>query len=501
MTIRQVAVAFALAAALSMSACSAGSTATQVGRIADADSLVVGTTGVPASLDFTTTAGAAIPQAMMANIYEGLVRIDDDGQIEPLLATSWEVSEDRTVYTFQLREGVRFSDGSAFTADSAVFSINYVQDSWTNGLKSQMAVVSSAKALDEYTLQVSLTQPSHRWLWSMGTLTGAMFSPTGVDQLATNPVGTGPFTLERFAVGESVSLSARADYWGTPAQQDASIRYFSDATSAVNALRSGDIDVVWSMQAPELLDNLPEEYDVQVGTTNGEVLLAMNNDSPPFDDPRVRRAAANAVDRDALNLVVWEGLATDTGGAPVPPSDPWFTGDEYLDFNPERARELLAEAGYNSNDNRPHITIAVPTLPYAQNISELLYSQLSEVGFEVTLESVEFPAVWLSQVFSEQDYDMSIMAHVEARDLPTLFGDPDYYLGFDNTEVQEQLLAADTQLDETSHMISAVETIMAQTGALTVFNQPNIVITAPGITGIEPTVVTDALALAGIDKQ
>lgn len=480
-----------------LTACSAGHTATQVGRIAGTDSLVVGTTGTPASLDFTTTGGAAIPQALMANVYEGLVRIDDAGQVVPLLATSWEVSDDRTTYTFHLREGVHFSDGSPFNADTAAFSIAYVQDSWTNGLKSQMDVVERAEAVDEHTLKVTLTRPSQRWLWSMGTLTGAMMTPTGVEALAANPVGTGPFVLDRFAVGESVSLRARDDYWGTPAHQDAAIRYFSDATSAVNALRSGDIDLVWSMQSPELLDTLPTEFSVEVGTTNGEVIVSMNNQRAPFTDPRVRRAVAHAIDRRAINEVVWEGLATDTGGAPVPPTDPWFTGEDYATFDPEQSTQLLIDAGVP----HPDITIAVPSLPYAENISELLYSQLAEVGFRVHLTSVEFPAVWISEVMTAHDYDMSIMGHVEARDIPALFGNPQYYLGYDNAAVRELLLDADTAADPTPAMREAVDLIMADAGAITVFNQPNIVVASPQVSGVSPTIVTDALALAGVEKR
>ena len=293
MTVNRLVGALLLALGLVLAACSAGSTATQVGRVPGA-SVVVGTTGVPASLDFTTTGGAAIPQALMANVYEGLVRIDPAGQVAPHLAESWEVSPDRTRYTFRLREGVRFSNGDPFTAESAKFSIEYVRDEWTNALRSQMDVVERVEVLDARVLQVDLHRPSNNWLWSMGTLTGAMMTPSGIPTLATAPVGTGPYVLDRFAVGESISFHVRGDYWGTPARHDAAIRYFSDAVSAVNALRSGDIDVVWSMQSPELLDTLPGEYGVAVGTTNGEVLLSMNNNRAPFDDPRVRKAVAHA---------------------------------------------------------------------------------------------------------------------------------------------------------------------------------------------------------------
>ncbi len=498
MLIRRVVLACTVVLALALPACSAGSTATQVGRVDDG--VVVGTVAAPASLDFTSTGGAAIPQALMANVYETLVRIDEDGEIVPHLATGWDVSDDRLTYTFHLRDGVTFSNGEEFTAETAAFSIDYVQNEWTNGLKSQMDPVAQARAVDPLTLEVTLAHPSNEWLWSMGTLTGAMMTPTGTQTLATDPIGTGPYTVERFAVGESVSYSARADYWGEPADGDAAIRYFSDAVGSVNALRSGDVDVVWSLQAPELLDTLPEEFGVEVGTTNGELLLSMNNDAAPFDDVRVRQAVAYGVDREAVSQVVYEGLATDTGGAPVPPTDPWFTGRDYYSHDPERARRLLREAGY-SEDDRPQVTMKIPSLPYAETAAELLFSELRQIGFDVSLVSSEFPAVWLSEVMGSADYQMSLIAHVEPRDVPVLFGDPDHYLRFNSEPVREELARADVGDDQVGHMRRAVDEIMAEAGSLTLVNTPNIVLTAPGVTGVEANVVTDALPLAEIGRS
>lgn len=449
------------------------------------DSVVVATQAAPASLDFTSTGGAAVPQAMMSNVYETLVRIDDTGTPQPFLAESWEESADGTTYTFHLREDVTFSDGTPFTAGTAAFSIDYVKNHWTNGLKKQMDAVEEAHALDSHTLVVTLAAPDPDWLWSMGTLTGAMMAPGSIDRLATDPLGTGPYRVSSFRVGESIAFHARPDYWGGPVKSDAAIRYFDDSTAAVNALRTGEADVVWAMQAPQLLDALPEDITVDIGTTNGEVLFSMNNNRTPFDDPDVRRAAAYAIDRDAINAVVYNGLATDTGGAPVPPTDPWYTGENFYPFDPDRARALLA-------GRTPEVTITVPNLAYAQTASELIYSQLADVGFRVRLETVEFPAVWLNDVLNGHDYQASLVAHVEPRDLGMLFGNPDYYLGYDSDAVRAALADGDRE--------AAVRTIMADAGALTLANAPNVVLYAPGVGGLNPNVVTDALELRRVEK-
>ncbi|AKK11604.1 ABC-type dipeptide transport system, periplasmic component [Corynebacterium uterequi] len=487
------------AATATATGCSAGSTATQDGRLRDSG-IVVGATTAPASLDFTNTGGAAIPQALMGNVFETLVRIDADGHLVGHLATAYELSDDGLTYTFHLREGVRFSNGDAFTAFSAAATIDYVRTSWTNALKSQMAPVQRAWAVDDATLKVELRKPSNRWLWTMATLTGAMMTPNAWPAGATAPVGTGPYTVSRFVALESVSFARNPDYWGPPAAADAAIRYYSDAMSAVNGLLTGDVDVLYGMPSPELLASLPQRFTVDVGTTNGEVLLSMNNQAAPFDDVRVRRAVAHAIDRRAVSNVVWEGHAVDTGAAPVPPTDPWFSGRDYAPYSPATARDLLREAGYPDGAG-PRVAMTVPSLPYAEACAELVYSQLRDVGFEVEMTTVEFPAVWLAQVMGAADYQMSIIAHVEFRDLPTLFGNPEGYLRFDDARTRALLDLADTTDDETEHMLAAVERITDLMPAVTVANLPNIVLLAPGVSGVQATVITDSIPLAGLRKE
>lgn len=500
--------------ALALAGCSAGHTANYA-RPESAGAIVVAATSAASSLDFTNTGGSAAPGALLTDVYETLVRIDDDGAVVPHLATSWQVSDDRTEYIFQLRQGVNFSDGSPFTAETAAFSIGYVQTEWTNGLKSSMDVVAEAEALDDYTLRVQLKHPDSQWLWSMGTTIGAMMSPSGVDALATDPVGTGPLTVESFATGESIRFVPRQDYWGEPAQSPVEMRYFSDAISSINALQSGQVDLVWAMQAPELLDALDEAINVDIGTTNGEIIFSMNNQATPFDDPLVRQAAAFAIDRAAANEVVFSGHATDTAGAPVSPTDPWFdevvrraahtnsgqssgssasNSGGFYPYNPQRARELLAESSYDGQ----LVTLTVPSLPYATLLAELLYSQLREVGFQVAVKTVEFPAVWLNQVHGAADYQASIIAHLEARDTEHMFGNLDYYLGYDNARVRELFDAAGRSENPAAEMSAAIAQIMDDAGALTVANLPNIVLSDPAISGIQPTMVTDAINLSSL---
>ncbi|MDY3126583.1 MAG: ABC transporter substrate-binding protein [Corynebacterium sp.] len=481
---------------LGVTACSAGHTA--VVKVTDSPGLTLASTSPAGSLDFTTTGGAAIPAALMDNVYETLVTVDpDSGELIPRLAREWSTDSTGKIYTFNLQPGVTFSNGDTFDAHTAAFSIEYARDSWTNGIAKQLAVVESARAVDDLTVEVRLAAPSQSWLWAMTTAVGAMMTPSAIADLATHPVGTGPFVVSDFSPAEFISLTPNPHYWAAPAAQPVTIQYFPDAISSLNALQAGSVDSVWAVQAPELLSTLPQQFSQEIGTTNGEVLLSMNNSSPLFSDVRVRQAVAFGVDREALNQVMWDGLGRDTGGAPYAPTDPWFKDTNYYPYDVNKAKQLLADA----NMLGARLTLTTPTIPYAQTAAELLYSQLREIGFDVHLESAEFPAVWLSQVMGAQDYDMSLIAHVEPRDIPQLFGNPHYYLRYDSPRTRQLLAAADaaaTEEEFTATMSAAVDDIMANAGALTLMNMPNIVVTRPGVVGLEPTMVTDAIALRGI---
>lgn len=490
----------AIALTTSLVGCSAGSTSTQPSNQAPASTVTVALSAPPASLDFTTTSGAAIPQALMGNVYETLVTIDQDGNLRPGLASSWET--DGKVTTFHLHQNVRFSNGEPFNAASAKFSIERVlSDAWTNGSKSKMELVSKVEALDEFTLRVTLKQRSNTWLWNMGTLVGAMMTPGGVDQLATNPVGTGPYVVDQWAVGTALALRARDDYWGDPPRnQRAVLRYISDPTTMTNAVRTGAVDAAVGLQAPELLDNLRNSnLKVQIGTTNGEVLLSMNNRRAPFNDLRVRRAVMYGVDRRAVIDTTWEGHGVDTGGAPVAPTDPWFKASERFPYDPQKARALMEEAGAVGTP----ITLSIPSLPYATQASELLYSQLKTIGFEPRIEINEFPAVWLSKVLKQHDYDMSLIAHVEARDVPSMFGNPGYYLGFDDPTVRDLLAQADAgdeqQYVPTMHKV--IDRIVDQAAADTLYNLPSVIVSSANLTGLPVNAVGDGLQLSQVEKD
>jgi peptide/nickel transport system substrate-binding protein len=504
---RTLGVVAGTALALTVVACDAGSKAGSDGSGGGAsksgeDALSVGLVAVPASLDFTTVDGAAIPQALLNNVYDGLVKLDQNGEIQPDLAKSWQVSDDRKTYTFDLVDNATFSNGEKFTADDAVFSINRVMSDWTISLKAAMDVVQEAKALSPSQLQVTLKEPSNDWLYRMTTRIGAMFSKTGVDNLATKPVGTGAYTLAKFNRGDSIALARNDDYWGKkPFFASVTLKYFKDATALNNALITGTIDVIGTVQAPESLAQLTKDDRFQVieGVTNGEVVLSFNDSKAPFTDKRVRQAVRYAIDHKALVDTCWAGRGTLIGSM-VPPTDPWYedlTG--VYPHDPEKAKALLAQAGQSS----PTLRLRLPSLPYAQSCGQVVKSQLAQAGINAKIDTLEFPAQWLQTVFTNHDYDMSIVAHVEPHDMAAVFGNPKYYTQYDNPRVQKLFSAADTgtEQEQTDDLKQAARTLSEDAAADWLFLLPNLVVAEKGITGLPKNAIAESFDLTRLARS
>ncbi len=490
--------ALTCAAAFAVSACTAGSTAMVSD---DPSTLAVGFTAEPQNFDFTTTDGAAIPQALLYNVYETLVKVDEHGDIKGLLAESWTVGDGGRVYDFHLRDDAQFSNGEPFTASDVKFSIERVQQDWTISLKSAMDVVDRVEVVDDHHARVVLNEPSNSWLRTMTTRIGAMFDPSGVADLAGDPVGTGPYDVESRRRGDSVVLTRNPEYTRLePAYSTVVLKYYADATALNNALLSGGIDVISGVTAPDSLPQFEADnrFRVLQGTTNGEVVLAYNNRRAPLDDVRVRKALTYAIDRKALLNAAWAGRG-ELIGSMVAPTDPWFEDlSGRYPHDPERARRLLREAGHESL----RLNLRIANLPYAVSSAQVVASDLAKVGVHVDIEPLDFPAVWLQQVFTDADYDLSIVQHVEPQDITT-FGDPDFYWGYDSPRVQRLLDEADSGPAQryVGAMREVARTLSDDAAANWLFLFPNIVVAKTEVQGLQRNQVSESFDLTQLRRQ
>jgi peptide/nickel transport system substrate-binding protein len=478
----------------------AASTTSTAAEASTQTDVVIGLQLEPPTLDLTSNPAAAIPQVLLYNVYETLVKLESDGTITGLLAESWDVSEDGLTYTFALRDGVEFHNGQALDADDVVFSLNNVlTKDPAHPFATTLAPIAEVTALDPSTVEIVLDGVSANLLFFLTQGQGVILDESAIATIGSEPVGSGPFRFSSWTVGDSIVIERNAEYWGEPALLDTvTFRYINDPNALNNAMLAGDLDIIAGVSAPELLTSFESDdrFEVLQGLTNGEVTLALNGRNAPLDDVRVRQAITHAIDRQAVVDLAYAGYGTVIGTFSTP-LDPWYRDlTDVYPYDPERARELLAEAGVENVT----LKLVLPPVSYASRSGEIIASQLSEVGIDVEIENVEW-GVWLEDVFTNHDYDMSIVAHVEPRDIGQ-YGNPDYYWGNDSPNVAPILAQADSEPDpevRNELYASVLEEITAVAADNWLFVLPALSVIEAGVSGYEadlPGLALDVTKLA-----
>ena len=408
--------------------------------------LTLGVVLEPPHLDPTAGAAAAIDEVVYANVFEGLTRIDETGAVQPGLAESWEVSEDGLAYTFTLRDGVAFHDGTTFEASDVAFALDRARgEGSVNAQKGLFEAIDTVEAVDDRTVRVTLSRPDGSFLYNMGWGDAVIVAPESAEGNRENPVGTGPFRFEGWTRGTEIRLTRFDDYWGeAPALERAAFRIVPDPAAAAAALQAGDVQAFPNFPAPELLPvfDADPRFTVALGSTEGETILAINNGREPFDDVRVRRALAHAIDRQAVIDGAMFGQGTPIGShfAPHNPAYVDLTGE--TPYDPAKARELLAEAGVEDLS----LTLQLPPPVYARRGGEIIASQLREVGIDVAIEPIEW-AQWLEKVFANKDYDLTIVSHTEPNDIG-IYARDDYYFDYRSDEFDAAMEKLNATADE-----------------------------------------------------
>jgi peptide/nickel transport system substrate-binding protein len=345
------------------------------------------------------------PERQAANaswtLYDALAFPTADGKYEPALAESWELSDDGTTFTFHLRQGVTFHNGEPFNADAVVYSWQvYSQPEVTYA--NEWTTAKSVEKVDDYTVKISSEKPNALLLprisgWSM--IPPLAHAEMGKEAFAQSPIGTGPFMFKEWTKGDHLTVVANPNYWreGYPKVAEIVFKFMSEAATRVAAVQTGEIDVaprLTSEDAQGLL-GVPGVQIVRY-PVNRVYYLAFNNlttgKDTPIADPKVRQALAYAIDMDAIIQSLFNGYATRAVGF-VGPSDLGFDGAEPVPYDPEKAKQLLTEAGY---PNGFSVDMACPEAAYSHinEVCQAISGFLNDVGVQNTLELQEANAYW-----------------------------------------------------------------------------------------------------------
>ncbi|CVI63620.1 ABC transporter substrate-binding protein (plasmid) [Agrobacterium leguminum] len=437
---------------------------TSVAAYAQRSDLVVGIVLEPPHLDPTAGAAGAIDDVVYANLFEGLTRIGRNGEVLPALAESWTVSGDGKVYTFKLHTGVKFHDGSAFDAEDVKFSLDRARaDGSTNAQKGLFAAIETVEIVDPATVKVSLKKPEGAFLYNMGWGDAVIVAPETAAGNKEQPVGTGPFKFDHWAKGSEITLVRNPDYWGKPVALDkAEFRIIPDTAAAIPAMLSGDVQAFSNMPAGDALGQFQAnpQFEVVIGTTEGETLLAMNNGKAPFNDIRVRQAISHALNREEIiagNGI--SGLGTPIGSHFSPANKAYVDLTATYPYDLAKAKALLKEAGL---ENGFSAKLYLPPVAYARDGGQVVASQLRQIGVNAEIVPVEW-ADWLSGVFKDKNYDLTIVSHTEPNDID-IYSRPDYYFNYKNPAFNAVIekLSATTDEAQRNELYGEAQRILAK---------------------------------------
>lgn len=484
--------------ALVLTACSGGGTPapTATGEPDPDASVAIRLVLEPGNLDIRQTAGAALDQILVDNVYQGLVSRTPEQEIVPALASDWTVSEDGLTYTFTLEEGVTFHDGQELSPSDVVWSLTTRKETpeWRDSAR--LANVSSITA-DGQDIVLQLAEPDSSLLWNLTGRAGIILKEGDTVDYNTAANGTGPFRLDEWRQGDSITFVRNDDYWGEPAQvAEVVFDYIPDNQAALNAALAGEVDVVTGFDA-NLKEQIEQggDFALVLGQSTDKGTLAFNQTSGPLADQRVRQAIRQAIDHDAFVEALGAG---ETQYGPIPSLDPGYEDlADIAPFDPDAARALLEEAGAEDLE----LTLTIPNF-YPTTIPQILVSNLNDVGVTLEVESVDF-STWLNDVYVNKDYDLSFVLHTEARDFEN-WANPDYYFTYDNAEVQElyaRSLAA-TDEEEAADLLAEAARIVSEDAAGDwLYNGASVVGVGTNIAGMPSINVNERLNLAELTKS
>ncbi len=438
------------------------------------------TVGISNDLDTSLdphTSTSAGKREIFCNIFEGLVKADEDGNFQPALAESYEISADATVFTFRLRQGVKFHNGSAMTAEDVVYTLDRCRGTDTGvPLLAAYGQIASVTAADDYTVEIKLSEPNIEFL---AYLTTAVI-PSDYDGQDTFPIGTGPFKYKSRSVQENIILEKNSEYWGEPAYLDEVVFKIIENTDAMSlALQSGSIDIAVHRIASDLENIDRNKYDFVETPSNIVQAMYLNNAAEPLNDIRVRQALNYAVNIDDVIAMTNDGLGVPLGSSIYPSFGKYFMPElaDAYPYDPEKAKSLLKEAGAEGMS----LTITVPSnYTVHVNAAQVIAEELKAVGIDAKINLVEW-ATWLSDVYQGRSFEATVVgfdaSYLTARALLERFmsDNAKNMINFNNADYDAAMKAAFAATDDASQTeyYKTAEKILSDEAANVYLMDPN----------------------------
>lgn len=406
---------------------------------------------------------------VLFNIYEGLVKPDSDGNLVGAVSENYEMSDDAKVYTFTLRDGVKFHNGDEVTAEDVKYSIDRCADT-SNGepLVSAYSIVESVNILDENTVEIRLTEPNTEFLAYMTTA----IVPKDYEDLDTAPVGTGPFKYVSRSPQENVILEKNEDYWGEKAHLDkVEFKIVADADMIVTNLKGGSIDMAMRLTTSQAAE-LTEGFHIEEGTMNLVQALYLNNDVEPLNNEKVRQALCYAINPDEIMDMMADGKGVRIGTSMYPGLKKYYDEEyaNYYEQDYEKAKALLKEAGYEDGFDL-EITVSSADQPHVDT-AQVIAEELKNIGVNVKIKPVEWE-VWLEEVYANRNYQSTVVgvdaSNVSARAMLERFTTDGHgnFVNFSDEEYDKIFKEAISATDEEkqTELYKELEGILAEKAA------------------------------------
>ncbi len=450
--------------------------------------MTVGMPIEPTGLDPTIAAPVAIREVVWGNVFEGLTGLDQTGAVVPLLATSWNVSDDGKDYLFNLRSGVTFHNGVPFDANVVKYTLDRARaEESTNAQKAFFEPIENVEVVDDLTIKVSLSEPKGLFLYWLAWGDAVMVEPSTVETNNISPNGTGPFKFVSWQPGANVKLEKNTSYWdpALPHLDQVTFRFISDARAQVAAIESGEVDAFPNFQAPELFTQFvgDDRFETVVGVTPRKVVAGLNNAKKPFSDIRVRQALMSAIDRNVVVEGAYFGFGAPIGSHFAQSDAGYKDLTGHFPYDPEKARALLTEAGYPDGFT---FTMKTPQMSYTTRSAEVVQAFLADVGVTMNIVPSEFPAKWIEEVFLAKDYDATIVDHAEPMDID-IYTRPGYYFQYENADLSDVVskgMSAAEAADRAKYLGQAQDILADEVPSLFLFTLPRLNVWKTGVTGL-----------------